>query len=74
MIRELDDKVLSVRVVDEELKELKRLLNMRYGYKKIFLNSVSYVVRKAIKRKIRDLKINSQKFEINNGTNNNIKM
>ena len=32
------DKVLSVRVVDEELKELKRLLNERYGYKKIFLN------------------------------------
>ena len=47
--------MLSVRVVDEELKELKRLLNMRYGYKKIFLNSVSYVVRKAIKRKIREL-------------------
>ena len=39
------DKVLSVRVVNEELKELKRLLNKRYGYKKIFLNSVSYVVR-----------------------------
>ena len=49
------DKVLSVRVVDEELKELKRLLNKRYGYKKIFLNSVSYVVRKAIKRKIREI-------------------
>jgi len=49
------DKVLSVRVDDEELKELKRLLNKRYGYKKIFLNSVSYVVRKAIKRKIREL-------------------
>ena len=28
------DKVLSVRVVDEELKELKRLLNKRYGYKR----------------------------------------
>ena len=51
------DKVLSVRVVDKELKELKRLLNKRYGYKKIFLNSVSYVVRKAIKRKIRELSL-----------------
>ena len=50
------NKVLSVRVVDKELKELKRLLNKRYGYKKIFfLNSVSYVVRKAIKKKIREL-------------------
>ena len=68
------NKILTVRVVEDDLNELKRLLNMRYGYKKIFLNSVSYVVRKAIKKKIRDLKINSQKFEINNGTNNNIKM
>ena len=49
------DKVLSVRVVEDDLNELKRLLNVRYGYKKIFLNSVSYVVRKAIKRKIREL-------------------
>ena len=51
------NKVLSVRVVDEELNELKRLLNKGYGYKKIFLNSVSYVVRKAIKRKIRELSL-----------------
>ena len=32
------DKVLSVRVVEDDLNELKRLLNVRYGYKKIFLN------------------------------------
>ena len=49
------NKILTVRVVEEDLNELKRLLNVRYGYKKIFLNSVSYVVRKAIKRKIREL-------------------
>ena len=50
------NKILTVRVVEDDLNELKRLLNVRYGYKKIFLNSVSYVVRKAIKRKIRELK------------------
>ena len=49
------NKILTVRVVEDDLNELKRLLNKRYGYKKIFLNSVSYVVRKAIKRKIREL-------------------
>ena len=49
------NKILTVRVVEDDLNELKRLLNMRYDYKKIFLNSVSYVVRKAIKRKIREL-------------------
>ena len=49
------NKILTVRVVEEDLNELKRLLNVRYGYKKIFFNSVSYVVRKAIKRKIREL-------------------
>jgi len=49
------NKILTVRVVEDDLNELKRLLNVRYGYKKIFLNSVSYVVRKAIKRKIREL-------------------
>ena len=52
------NKILTVRVVEDDLNELKRLLNVRYGYKKIFLNSVSYVVRKAIKRKIRELKKN----------------
>ena len=51
------NKILTVRVVEDDLNELKRLLNVRYGYKKIFLNSVSYVVRKAIKRKIRELNI-----------------
>ena len=49
------NKILTVRVVEDDLNELKRLLNVRYGYKKIFLNSVSYIVRKAIKRKIREL-------------------
>ena len=59
------DKVLSVRVVIDDLNELKRLLNVRYGYKKIFLNSVSYVVRKAIKRKIRELlRSNIKKFNL----------
>ena len=50
------NKILTVRVVEEDLNELKRLLNVRYGYKKIFLNSVGFVVRKAIKRKIREVK------------------
>ena len=49
------NKILTVRVVEDDLNELKKLLNVRYGYKKIFLNSVSYVVRKAIKRKIREV-------------------
>ena len=56
------NKILTVRVVEDDLNELKRLLNVRYGYKKIFLNSVSYVVRKAIKRKIREL---SQNYNLN---------
>ena len=51
------NKILTVRVVEDDLNELKRLLNVRYGYKKIFLNSVSYVVRKAIKRKIKELNL-----------------
>ena len=49
------NKILTVRVVEDDLNELKRLLNVRYSYKKVFLNSVSYVVRKAIKRKIKEL-------------------
>ena len=51
------NKILTVRVVEDDLNELKRLLNVRYGYKKIFLNSVSYVIRKAIKRKIKELNL-----------------
>ena len=49
------NKIITVRVVEDDLNELKRLLNVRYSYKKVFLNSVSYVVRKAIKRKIKEL-------------------
>ena len=51
------NKILTVRVVEDDLNELKRLLNVRYGYRKFFLNSVSYVVRKAIKRKIKELNL-----------------
>ena len=51
------NKILTVRVVKDDLNELKRLLNVRYGFKKIFLNSVSYVIRKAIKRKIKELNL-----------------
>ena len=51
------NKILTVRVVEDDLNELKRLLNVRYGFKKIFLNSVSYVIRKAIKRKIKELNL-----------------
>ena len=51
------NKILTVRVVEDDLNELKRLLNVRYGFKKIFLNSVSYVIRKDIKRKIKELNL-----------------
>ena len=49
------DKVMSVRVVEKDLDELKTLMNKRYKGRKIFLNSVSWVVRNAIKRRIREL-------------------
>ena len=58
------DKVMSVRVVEKDLNELKALLNRKYGGskdrkyggRKMFMNSVSWVVRSAMRRRIRELK------------------
>jgi hypothetical protein len=47
---------MSVRVVEKDLNELKMLLNRRYNGRKIFLNSMSWVVRNAMKRRIRELR------------------
>ena len=50
------DKTISFRVESDLIYELEKLLNMRYGGRKIPLNSISFVLRNAIKKKIRELK------------------
>jgi len=49
------NKTVSARVEASLLDELEVLLNRRYGGKKVPMNSVSFVIRTAIKRKIREL-------------------
>ena len=46
---------ISARVEEPLLEKLRLLLNKRYNFKKVPMNSLSYVIRRAILLKIREL-------------------
>ena len=50
------DKTVSARIEASMLDELERLLRRRYGAKNVPMSKVSFVIRTAIKKKIRELK------------------
>lgn len=50
------DKTVSARIEASLLDELESLLKQRYGAKKAPAFSLSFIIRVAIKRKIRELK------------------
>jgi hypothetical protein len=50
------DKTVSARIEASLLFELESLLKRRYGAKNVPMSKVSFVIRTAIKKKIRELK------------------
>ncbi len=50
------DKTVSARIEASLLVELESLLKRRYGAKNVPMSKVSFVIRTAIKKKIRELK------------------
>jgi hypothetical protein len=48
-------KTVSSRVEEHLLDKLVYLLNQRYNYRKVPMNSISFVIRRAIITKIREL-------------------
>jgi len=50
------DKTVSARIEASLLDELESLLKRRYGAKKVPMAKVSFVIRAAIQRKVRELK------------------
>ena len=46
---------ISARVEEPLLEKLRLLLNKRYNFRKVPMNSLSYVIRRAIMLKIREL-------------------
>jgi hypothetical protein len=50
------DKTVSARIEASLLFELESLLRRRYGAKNVPMSKVSFVIRTAIKKKIRELK------------------
>jgi hypothetical protein len=50
------DKTVSARIEASLLFELESLLRRRYGAKNVPMKSISFVIRTAIKKKIRELK------------------
>lgn len=48
-------KTVSSRVEEHLLDKLVSLLNQRYNYRKVPMNSISFVIRRAIITKIREL-------------------
>lgn len=50
------NKTVSARVEANIIDELEHLLNRRYGGQKVPMKSISYVIRMAIIRKIRELR------------------
>ncbi len=49
------NKTLSFRVEADIVDELERLLKRRYGAKRVPMNSVSFVLRVALKKKVKEL-------------------
>jgi hypothetical protein len=50
------DKTVSARIEASLLDELESLLKRRYGAKNVPMSKVSFVIRAAIQRKVRELK------------------
>lgn len=50
------NKTVSARIEASLLDELEVLLNRRYGGRKLPMNSISFVIRNAIKAKARELR------------------
>lgn len=50
------DKTVSARIEASLLFELESLLKQRYGCKNVPMSKVSFVIRTAIKKKIRELR------------------
>ncbi len=50
------DKTVSARIEASLLVELESLLKRRYGAKNVPMSKVSFVIRTAIKKKIRELR------------------
>ena len=50
------NKTISARVEANLVDELEHLLNRRYGARNVPMKTISYVIRKAIIKKIRELK------------------
>jgi hypothetical protein len=50
------DKTVSARIEASLLNELESLLKRRYGAKNVPMSKVSFVIRTAIQRKIRELR------------------
>ena len=50
------DKTVSARIEASLLFELESLLKQRYGAKNVPMSKVSFVIRTAIKKKIRELR------------------
>jgi hypothetical protein len=49
------NKTLSFRIEADIVNELERLLKRRYGSKRVPMNSVSFVLRTALKKKVKEL-------------------
>lgn len=50
-------KTLSFRVEADIVDELERLLKRRYGSKRVPMNSMSFVLRTALKKKVKELSL-----------------
>lgn len=50
------DKTISARVEGNLVDELERLLNRRYGARNAPMKSISFVIRMAIVKKVRELR------------------
>ena len=51
------NKTLSFRVESDIVDELEQLLKRRYGSKRVPMNSVSFVLRTALKKKVKELSL-----------------
>jgi hypothetical protein len=51
------NKTLSFRIEADIVNELERLLKRRYGAKRVPMNSVSFVLRTALKKKVKELSL-----------------
>jgi hypothetical protein len=49
------NKTISFRIEADIVDELERLLKRRYGSKRVPMNSVSFVLRTALKKRVKEL-------------------